>query len=332
MTDNDGFKDPNEILSGVFAPKQPTPYDIGMLQVKNHTGASRVMVSDNQMVHESLDHASSADFDVARQPSEGVLSTAMTPWGEKCAPSRINMDTRVWVEGYETTVRVAETMGYIRQNPATGLWQDASGQRTRDAAVERNAESSSKKAVGEQEQPKAEPLDDESEAFLGEGYGKAQGETLAVIHDIVFSPNNEPSPQKVELLAARLGIEPKEASRRVTRVWDAMSAEAERSIAKTTGAAPKDVLEWARENRTEALQEAAMQHVYTGIPNYSALAMEYTAELADIDPEAVLSAITGSGLKVRREGKHILITDPVYGELEYKSAVRAGLIKVSRNV
>lgn len=326
MTDNESIRGRDEVLSDVFRSPDRAPMD-AVATYKVHKGATRVTVTDSGIVHQDLSRRSSRDIAELPAPSESILATAKTPWGERCAPSQINKDTRVWIDGFETTVGNAEFQGYLHMNPNTGIWQESYGYGDPHKRAQLGTLEQPKRAdVPLQEPVRGEPLDPMSEALLGEAYTKAQGETFGVIHDIVF--RGEASQEKVGHLAERLGIAPNEALRQVQHVYGAFVGEAERSIASIVHD-PAAALAWAHANKPDAFKDAMMGHVDTGIPDYAKFAREYLENLDTIDPESILQASSSTSMKARRVGSKIIVSDPVHGEVEWKAGVRMGLIKVS---
>ncbi len=295
-----------------------------------HRGAMRVTVREGENTTENLRQITDSGRGGGRQSVPAVdFSRARSQEGMPRAHAIIDRDTIIHVGGMETTVEVAEYLGYVRHDPSKGWVSTADG----SASAEGGNQDGPK--AGDQEALKAEPnqaLDAQSEAYLSEAFEKANGAAVTVASELIEA--GDVSPSRVERLASDLGIEPSEAAARIEHVQAAYVAEATTAAASLLGGDAElaaAVLEWAGESIPEKAQEAALHHFTTGKPEYGTLVREWLAALPDHDPETALGANMPAGCAVYRDNASgaVLVRLPHGGTVEWEAAVRGGLITVA---
>ena len=277
----------------------------------------------------------------------GVISTARSPSGRALAGHEITATSVVMLpEGIETTAQNAARMGYIRVNPASGLYENGGGnagatqgppqtELEKDRAelqrhIDAKREAEEKAATTEV--PVAEPFDNATEALLSETIaGLGNQSAQAAVHSIINT--GELSEGLTAAIAGQLGIEGAQATERATQIMGAFKAQADAAVGVDSAEA---IWAWARDNRASALKEAMVRHANEGTTGrYAAIAQDYFASLADTEEGRadILASKDATAWQIfaePRSGK-LFITHPKAGRLEWKVAVREGLIKPNRN-
>lgn len=128
-------------------------------------------------------------------------------------------------------------------------------------------------------------------------------------------------------VAAQMNLTPEEARDRAETIRGAFEAQA-RSVVDQTGFDSEEVFEWARQNHPAMLKDAMLRHAtQRSTKGYQDIAAKYLENLDKANPQAIETA-TGVPTKRLRDGTVLLLTP--HGEIEWKTAVRKGWVKVSR--
>ncbi|WP_448189661.1 hypothetical protein [Azospirillum sp. sgz301742] len=91
--------------------------------------------------------------------------------------------------------------------------------------------------------------------------------------------------------------------------------------------------EWAKEHRKPSLEAAIRSHAEDRTTQgYRTLAREYVSNLDAIRTGDVMDAARAAGIGAREINGRIVLDIPGHGSMGYASAVKHGLIRVSRNV
>lgn len=271
-----------------------------------------------------------------REPSAPAavdLSAARTATGLPIRDaSQLTNDCTVKVGGIETNVETAIAMGALVRDPATGMLRAAgnepmSDQQMLDEAIRREQEQIPQQ---DSDAPTAQPLDEESEAYLQDAFTNASGPAMVLAADFI-DKGGDISPHNLEQFASRLQIEPTEAARRVQHVAKAMSTEAAQVSARfcgTTTAVAEEALEHARQAQSPALKAAMDKHVNTGVADYRAVVTDYIASLGTTDPNRILNSNPVPGRSVRwdQASGTVVVTLSDGSTYSWENAVRAGLI------
>ncbi|VDS09259.1 hypothetical protein PARHAE_02456 [Paracoccus haematequi] len=137
----------------------------------------------------------------------------------------------------------------------------------------------------------------------------------------------------IERLAQQSGQEPAKIAQQVQQVYDgfhgAISSRLEGAGVHDLELFDEFVGSDQRLHRDmqKAVRDLMMHNDASG---FDRLATSYREALDQIDPEAVAEALAAAGIRHRRDGGGILMTLPGHGEVTYRAAMKAGLIKVSR--
>ena len=82
--------------------------------------------------------------------------------------------------------------------------------------------------------------------------------------------------------------------------------------------------------RNPHLQKAMTAHAMErSTKGYTPLYQAYVETLADHSADDVLNASFGSGIKAQLVDRQVVLEIPGHGRMTYRSAIKAGLIKVS---
>ncbi|WP_234853378.1 hypothetical protein [Paracoccus everestensis] len=138
----------------------------------------------------------------------------------------------------------------------------------------------------------------------------------------------------IERLAQQSGQEPAQIAQQVQQVYDGFHG----AISSRLEGAGVHDLELFDEfvggdqrlyrDMQKAVRDLMMNNDTSG---FERLAATYREALDVIDPEAVREALDAAGIKHRRgDGGSIVMNLPGHGEVSYRAAMKAGLIKVSR--
>lgn len=264
--------------------------------------------------------ASSVDTYAAVNSADLIAShplQARTPSGSPRQGTLQPTDV-ISIAGTETTVQNAEALGLIER--------DAQG---RYIAVPEGA-----RALQEQPQETyedaGEALPDASvEANLADlaasiTPGTQVAIAMQLINDGVVNQNT------LARAAGEGSLEPGDLNERLSTVIGGFQAQADKTLKSLGADDPQGFYEWARENHPQALRKAMNDHIMERTTKgYAPLYQTYVETLDAHSPEDILAAELGGGIKARMEGKTVLLDIPGHGVMSYRSAIKAGLIRVS---
>jgi hypothetical protein len=151
---------------------------------------------------------------------------------------------------------------------------------------------------------------------------------LAAVSDLIAK--GEISEHNVTQLATQLGLQPTEVNDKVAPIVSAFQQQAD-TLVTEYGVQPWDVWNWAKENCSAKLTDAMNRHgKLRQTSGYHAVIKDYVSAMDEIAPEQILAAEFGPGLSARKESNGKIILRTPQGEMPWKSAVRAGLIKLGK--
>lgn len=135
----------------------------------------------------------------------------------------------------------------------------------------------------------------------------------------------------LERVASSMQVDPDKAASMVESLVAKFSEQAAKAVAQVAPVGIQELAEWARTNNPKALK-AAMRAIATEDDRgagFRALTQDYLADLPATAPHLILGAEMPEGVTAyERDGRVILRTPN--GEVDWKSAVRSGLVSVSR--
>ena len=133
----------------------------------------------------------------------------------------------------------------------------------------------------------------------------------------------------IERLSNESGLSIEQTKAVASDLYSKFEVQARQSI-EGMGLDSDDLFTWAWENQPEMMQQAMQRHgAERTTKGYQEVAKAYLMELPNTDPDAILEAQLGKGITAVKEGNKIILHTP-RGPFEWKSAMRAGLFKVSR--
>lgn len=249
---------------------------------------------------------------------DGILSTARTSTGGPIMGDIKPADI-ITVNGVQMQASIAEQLGMISRDQS-GRYAELSG------GVEEASRAPERTTMEDGAVAFASP---EAEQHLAELCSLTQPSSqVAVMQELIT--DGAISETTLNRAASEASKEPGEMSQRVQAVVAAFTAQANASVAAHGIENANDLWDWARQNRPNDLKHAMNQHGLTRDPKvYSGLAQEYVASLADHSPDDVLNAQFGGGMSAKKVNGQVVINIPGRGQIPYRAALKAGLIKVS---
>ena len=235
-----------------------------------------------------------------------------------------DMESRVTLQnGMEMTIRSALEAGFISQD---GEGSFKAGPVDSSAEVEKAPEDQDLDPTDA-----GEFLPPADEAVMQELIDNTSAhDQVSIINDIT-SGNGMLDEHTINRAASEAGLDPAVMHGKIESVAGAMRTQASAAVAKH-GVDPEAV--WSHFNEPAnlpKLQAAVREHAMTrSTASYNVLAQEYVENLDTIDPEAILSADFGGQGKAHRDANgKIVVTDANGTTYTWKSAVKAGIIKLS---
>lgn len=137
----------------------------------------------------------------------------------------------------------------------------------------------------------------------------------------------------VETIATHMRMTPEAATEKIGTLRGQFESQAIQAVSRT-GLDAIEVFDWARANMPQEYQRAVMQHVEgRTVGGYKGLVQEYVNNLDTTNPSAILNAEFGPGISASEQvdqlgHKKIVVKTP-QGEVEWKTALRMGLINVT---
>lgn len=249
--------------------------------------------------------------------SAGILSTARTPLG---APSMggVKGSDIITVDGMELSVETAEHLGMVTR--------DANG---RFVEVQGGVEAA--KAEPQQDAP-----EDDTEAFAPEAeqalatlcQGVSASMQVAALQDAIKT--GEISTTTLERAAAETNREPSKLAAEAATTMEHFRTQALEAVQSWGGGDAEAFFEWARQEQPRGLNEAMQAHgMQRTTKGYEPIFRSYVESMGEIDPVSVLNAEFGGGITARQDGKTVVLNIPGRGEMSYRAAIKAGIIRVS---
>lgn len=295
----------------------------------NETGRlSAEIRPDGSMKTHTMDHMEGSSAAVL--PQGGVFSRVQTTDGTLGGLDQDTIVSGPSIPGDAMKLSQAVAAGFIIENP-DGSYSTPGGSRT--ALVK-------KTTLESPEEPTEAPLESEPiqdlvvESITSE-------ESLATLVDQV-SPNDQinglnqlvdngaVSDELVGQVASNLGVDPSAVHGQIGSIVSEFETQARATINKS-GVDSEAVIEWARVHAADELRDAMMaQGQKRTTAGYADIAKSYVERLDTIDPSAILNAELKDGLKARRDdGGRIILTTPSGSSMEWRSAVRSGLVSIA---
>lgn len=245
---------------------------------------------------------------------------ARTPTGSPRQGSLQATDV-IQIQGYETTVQNAAALGLIEQDQ-NGRWIQVPDGAARALASEPTQE----------ETPDAgEALPDASiEANLADLCASITPTSQVAIAQQIIANNGEINPGTLARAAGEGSIEPQALSERISTVMEGFVAQADSSLRKLGADDTSQFYDWAREHHPDGLRKAMNDHVMgRTTSSFTPLFNAYVETLAEHSPEDVLNASFGGGITARMVNNQVILDIPGRGQMPFRSAIKAGLIKVT---
>lgn len=245
-----------------------------------------------------------------------IRSTAKTPSGSPVGNRALSDNDIVTVDGMEVSVGVAKQIGLL----------DEQGKDAAPTPSQQPAKPSAKD-MGD-DAPKAEPLPGQYAEMLLETGSKSvdAGAQTAVALDFIES--GDVSEGNIGRVASAMGVEPHEARGMAQEVYRGFEAQAYQTVEKT-GLDAQEVFAWAQKEAPETLKRAMHSHAMErSTKGYTEVANAYISNLDTVNPEAILGADFGSGITAKREGGKVILDLPGVGTVDWKGAIKSGLIRV----
>lgn len=249
-----------------------------------------------------------------------IRSTAKTPSGSPVGNRTLTDNDIVSVQGMEVSVGVAKQIGLLTE-------EGKDAPTAKEVSKPKAEPKPSAKEPGDA--PEAEPLPGKHAEMLLETSSKAvdAGAQNAAVLDYVQS--GELSEGTVGRIASSMGVEPHEARGMAQEVYSGFQQQAYQTVEKT-GLNPQAVFEWAQKEAPEQLSKAMQAHAMERTTKgYKEIAQAYVSNLDTVNPDAILGANFGSGITAKKENGKVILDLPGVGTVDWKGALRSGLIRVS---
>ncbi|EIZ83633.1 hypothetical protein WYO_3644 [Methylobacterium sp. GXF4] len=256
------------------------------------------------------------------EAGQGVLSTARTRMGSPPI-NGITPNDIVTVQGIEVSVATAEQMGILMRD-VSGRYVEVSGgtDRAQSAADAENRGTGMEDTAEAFSDPQAE------QALTEVCSGVSAGLQVAALQEIIESGRADT--QTINRAASEAGIEPFEMGARLSAVMQHFEDQAMKAVTGYGSEDPAGFFEWAEEHQPRGLKAAKQSHgMERTTKGYEPMYREYVASMAEHDPQAVLNAEFGSGITAKQVQGQVVLNIPGKGQMTYRGALKAGLIKVS---
>lgn len=300
---------------------------------------SRTSGGSHTISHETKEHAEEGQ----------TITSGRTPSGVPRDQSQLTDNDVIRVAGGETSVKAAIAAGLVSRNPDGSLTVtrgrspkgkgNAREARARSAADQQQAQQQEQQGEdhqsedgGEDVEANMEALDDTTEGVITEAAQKlSPTDVRGAIEDL--AKGQYVREEAIGRMASELGIEPDDMQGRVEQVRGAMQEQAMNRMAAHGVADAQEIVNWAWENAPEMMGEAIRTHAtQRSTKGYDKVVQAYTEQLDNVAPHALLNAQPGDGIRsIRRaDNGKILLTLDDGQEMEYRAAVKAGHIKLSK--
>jgi hypothetical protein len=290
-----------------------------------HVGAGGMDVQSADTSRVQMAHVSNGEA--------GVLGTASRDGAARSA-AELKPTDQVTVAGMRTTVANAERLGFLRRDPATGIYTNATEAAVKEASGEAEAERQTTEAA-----KAAEEAQNAAEAarLPGEGAEEAAqfiadkvdaGTMTRAVLDMLRTDGNVDT-STLNAAASQAGVEPSAMGATLSKAMEGYTSQAE-AFAASRGVDLQAFGAWATKQHGNELRQAMIGHVQNrDVSAYAPLMDRYVADLDVIDPNAILSAaFPDPGVTARRDEftKRVVLNIPGMGEIGWTAAVRAGLV------
>jgi hypothetical protein len=320
---------------------------------RSNGGLVRTTISDGVATETSIPDvvAGTSGDSEAASGKYGVIASARSSGGRPLTGTEITRSSLVTVDGVTTSVAAAVAMGLIRVDGRTGLYVDMNStgpavapqtpaeeraaQLVKDQAeLQRivDAKREAEEKANTTEVPVAEPFDATTEALLSETIkGLGNQSAQAAVHSIINT--GELSAGLTASIAGQLGIEGPQAAERAQVLMGAFKSQADAAVGVDSAEA---IWDWARDNRAAALKDAMVRHANEGTTGrYADIAQDYFASLADTQEgrDLIMASndATARGISVDQRTGKVFITAPKVGKVEWRNAVKLGMIQPNHN-
>jgi|GEM_PF-3445173 hypothetical protein len=314
MFDYDSY---DEAMSNVYAPKEPVTPRTGDISTN---GPGMTCDSSGRLTihHEPTTYDVWEEQQKARNNGAHYLDTARTASGTPImGRDGLTEDSIVTLrDGTEARVKDMVAAGVLTKNPDGTFSEATSPNQT-------------------QEKPQQAPenleelLDETNEKTLHALGSMVDESTIyGALNTIASGGDLE---NYIGRAASQVGKEPGEMAEIVGDLRAQFESQAYKAVSDM-GIDPDQCFEWVRENRPNELHKAIMDHaVSRTTAGYKALAGEFMADLDKVNPDAILNADLGEGiLEARQVGNEVVLLTATQGEINWKTAVKMGLVKVGR--
>lgn len=261
--------------------------------------------------------------------TSGTITQGRTASGSPVTGG-LNANSIVNIGGVETTVRAAMAAGYVQQNQ-DGTFSMVSQEARQQAQQQRQQEKAQAEAEALGADGSPEAVDQGTENIISTFANSVSPSTvMGAVLDL--SNGQEVRDSHIIQAASQMGKEPAEVRAMVDQARGAFEAQA-RAVVDRSGLPADEVFAWAsqdpkgRDLMKQAVHQQATMRTSSG---YQKVAQAYLENLDTHNPEALLNAQLGEGLEIRKGQNGKLILKTPKGEMEYRAAVRSGLIKISK--
>lgn len=260
-----------------------------------------------------------------------VLATGRSQSGAPRHMSELKPTDLVTINGTPLEVRSALRLGYLDGAPGsyrdTGLAAKEAGQ------------------SGAQEVPKAEVKPDytgnetafddhRTENLLANIAGATHaGAQIRAMVDVinVEGASAEISANTIRAMADATGVSPQQLQADLAQVQNAYAGQAAKFVMGSGVPDPEAFFEWAERNHRGQFKDAMSQHVTDRNPKaYAKLVSTYLASSENSIPADIMDAVCSDGVAVRKVDGQVVLDLRGHGTVSFKSAVRRGLIQLSR--
>lgn len=254
--------------------------------------------------------------------TSGLITQGRTASGSPVVGGALNENHIVNIGGLETSLKAAIAARLVTANP-DGTFSVVSQEARAQAQREREAQAKAEAAEA------VETVDRGTEATITTfANGVSPSTVMGAILD--FASGQDVREGHITHAASELGMEPTKVRAMVEQVRGAFEAQA-RSTVDRAGLPSDEVFAWAYQNKPDLMKQAIReQATMRSTKGYQRVAQAYMENMDTINPDALLNAQLGEGLEIKKASNGKLVLKTPKGEMEYRAAVRSGLLKFSR--
>lgn len=287
---------------------------------------SETIIVDGQMTHR--DHDGGTVQFTGETPSATTgqkITQARTPSGFPRSGATITENDIVKVNGQEGRIKDMMRVGLITQNPDGSFsLADRNGPTNRQQGQRHDAAQDQQR-----DQPQGEALSEDAEATITEVATKAQpGDVMGCITS--YASTGEFNAASLDRVASQMGLTPEVARDQAESIRAAFEAQAHAAVS-ASGFDAEEVFAWAWENTPDKLKTAMIkQATERTTKGYQDLVKGYTMALDRANPDAILNAQFPEGVTAKRLKDGAIILKTPHGEVDWRTAVRNGWVKIGR--